>query len=135
MVMRIGQVADSVGLPSQTIRFYERQGLLPPPRRGPNGYRDYDDSTVARLRFIRTAQTAGLTLGEIASIVDLRDDGEVPCSHVHTLLLNKLHDVRARQRELAGPEAELEHRIARSHKLDPADCTSTQICNILSARD
>lgn len=106
-----------------------------PPRRGPNGYRDYDDSTVARLRFIRTAQTAGLTLGEIASIVDLRDDGEVPCSHVHTLLLNKLHDVRARQRELAGLEAELEHRIARSHKLDPADCTSTQICNILSARD
>ncbi len=100
--MRIGQVADSVGLPSQTIWVLRAARPAPSARRGPNGYRDYHDDTVARLRFIRTAQTAGLTLGEITSIVDLRDDGEAPRSHVHTLLLNKLHDVRARQRELAG---------------------------------
>ncbi|CAN5129231.1 Cd(II)/Pb(II)-responsive transcriptional regulator [soil metagenome] len=133
--MRIGQVADRVGLTSQTIRFYERQGLLPAPRRGPNGYRDYDDATIPRLQFIRTAQGAGLTLVEIASVVDLRDEGEIPCSHVHALLLDKLHDVRARQRELAGLEAELAHLIARSHTLDPADCTGAEICNILTSPD
>jgi MerR family mercuric resistance operon transcriptional regulator len=132
MVMRIGEVADAVGLPSQTIRFYERRGLLPAPRRGANGYRDYDASTVTRLQFIGSAQAAGLTLVEIASIVGLRDEGKAPCAHVHHLLLNKLHDVQDRQRELARLERELDQLIARSHRLDPAGCTDTEICNILS---
>lgn len=105
--MRIGEVADAAGLATQTIRFYERKGLLPRPRRGPNGYRDYDASMLVRLRFIRTAQTAGLTLVEIASIIGLRDDGFTPCTHVQSLLLTKLHDVKARQRELVAVEAEL----------------------------
>jgi len=134
MVMRIGEVADAVGLSSQTIRFYERRGLLPPPRRGPNGYRDYDASTETRLQFIRSAQAAGLTLVD-ASIVGLRDDGKAPCAHVHHLLLNKLHDVQARQRELARLETTLDQLIARSHRLDPAGCTDTEICNILSGGD
>ena len=83
--------------------------------------------------FIRTAQAAGLTLVEIASIVDLRDDGPVPCRHVTTLLENKLADVRTRRRELAEVEAELGHLIERGHDLDPAECTDTDICHILAA--
>ena len=130
--MRIGEVADASGVPAQTIRFYERQGLLPHPRRGPNGYRAYDASTLNRLRFIRGAQAAGLTLVEIASILDLRGEGAVPCAHVQTLLSTKLHDVQARQRELAVLEAELEELISRSHELDPADCTDEQICHIIA---
>lgn len=130
--MRIGEAAEAAGVPAQTIRFYEREGLLPPPRRGPNGYRDYDDSTLNRLRFIRSAQAAGLTLVEIASILDLRGEGAVPCAHVQTLLSTKLHDVQARQRELAVLEAELEELISRSHELDPADCTDEQICHIIA---
>lgn len=59
--MLIGELANAVGLPSQTIRFYERKGLLPAPERGVNGYRTYDESTLARLRFVQTAQAAGLT--------------------------------------------------------------------------
>ena len=99
----------------------------------PNGYRDYDGSMLVRLRFIRTAQTAGLTLVEIASIIALRDDGATPCSHVQSLLLTKLCDVRLRQRELAAAETELGSLIDRSHRLDPADCTNAQICHIISA--
>ncbi len=131
--MRIGAVADATGVPAQTIRFYERKGLLPQPRRGPNGYREYDASTLNRLRFIRTAQAAELTLVEIASILDLREEGAVPCAHVQSLLWTKLHDVQARQRELAVLEAELEGLISRSHELDPADCTDQQICHIITA--
>jgi len=130
--MRIGAVADAAGVPTQTIRFYEREGLLPPPRRAPNGYREYDASTLNRLRFIRSAQAAGLTLVEIASILDLRGEGAVPCAHVQSLLATKLHDVQARQRELADLEAELEELIGRSHELDPADCTDRQICHIIA---
>ena len=83
--MLIGELADAVGVTSQAIRFYERKGLLPDAERGANGYRVYDESTLARLRFIDVAQAAGLTLSEIRSIIDLRDDGTVPCAHVATL--------------------------------------------------
>ena len=95
--MRIGAAADAAGVPTQTIRFYERRGLLPQPPRGTNGYREYDTSVLARLAFIRSGQAAGLTLVEVASILDLRRDGAVPCEHVHSLLLAKLNDIRARQ--------------------------------------
>jgi len=130
--MRIGEAADAAGVPTQTIRFYERRGLLPQPPRGTNGYREYDTSVLARLAFIRSGQAAGLTLVEVASILDLRRDGAVPCEHVHSLLLAKLNDIRARQRELADLEAELQSLISRSDRLDPADCTDTQICHIIA---
>ena len=131
--MLIGELADAVGLPSQTIRFYERRGLLPEPVRGANGYRIYDESTRTRLHFVQAAQAAGLTLAEIGSIIDLRDDGNVPCAHVATLIHSKLADVRARIRDLAALEAELDVLIERSHRLDPADCTDADICHILAA--
>ena len=130
--MLIGELADTVGLPSQTIRFYERRGLLPEPVRGANGYRIYDESTLTRLNFIHTAQAAGLTLAEIGSIIDLRDDGNVPCTHVASLLDSKLAAVRTRIRSLAALEAELEEVIERSHRLDPAGCTDADICHILT---
>lgn len=130
--MLIGELADTVGLPSQTIRFYERRGLLPEPERGTNGYRIYDQSTLTRLRFIHTAQAAGLALAEIGSIIDLRVDGNVPCTHVASLIVSKLADVRTRIRSLVVLEAELEEVIERSHRFDPADCTDADICHILT---
>ncbi len=131
--MLIGELADAAGLPSQTIRFYERRGLLPEPERGANGYRTYDPSMLTRLNFVQTAQAAGLTLAEIASIIDLRDDGTVPCAHVASLIDRKLANVRARMKDLAVLETELESLIDRSHRLNPADCTDADICHILSA--
>jgi len=129
----IGELADAAGLPSQTIRFYERRGLLPEPVRGANGYRIYDESTLTRLTFVRTAQAAGLTLAEIGSVIDLRDDGNVPCTHVGILIDSKLADVRARITDLTILETELQALIERSLRLDPADCTDAHICQILSA--
>ncbi len=130
--MRIGEVADAAGVSTQTIRFYERRDLIPQPLRGTNGYREYDASVLTRLAFIRSGQSAGLTLSEVASILDLRRDGAVPCGHVHSLLQAKLEEIRARQRELAMLETELVGIIGRSDRLDPADCTDTQICHIIA---
>jgi DNA-binding transcriptional MerR regulator len=130
--MRIGEVADAVGVATQTVRFYERKGLLPEPRRGPNGYRQYDASSVTCLEFIHSGQAAGLSLAEIATILDLRREGASPCAHVHSLLATKLLDVQARQRELAILEAELEDLISRSQQLDPTDCTDEAICHIIA---
>ncbi|HMM83493.1 MAG TPA: heavy metal-responsive transcriptional regulator [Terrimesophilobacter sp.] len=132
--MRIGDVASAVGLSTQTIRFYERRGLLPKPHRDPNGYRTYDPAILARLQFIRNGQGAGLTLLEVAAILELRGEGTSPCTHVRELLSTKLEDVRARQSELVALEAELESLISRSQRLDPADCTDVAVCHIIAPR-
>jgi DNA-binding transcriptional MerR regulator len=131
--MLIGELAETVGLPTQTIRFYERKGLLCAPERGANGYRQYDESTLTRLRFINVAQAAGLTLSEIRSIIDLRDDGTVPCAHVTALMDSKLSEVRSRITRLAALQAELEGLLERSALLDPGDCADDDICHILTS--
>ena len=132
--MLIGELADAVGVTSQTVRFYERKGLLPDAERGANGYRVYDESTLRRLRFINVAQAAGLTLSEIRSIIDLRDEGTVPCAHVVTLIDTKLADVRARIRHLEALKSELEALLERSRLLDPADCADGDICHVLTTQ-
>jgi MerR family mercuric resistance operon transcriptional regulator len=120
--MKIGELSRVSGVASQTIRFYERRGLLSPSAREGNGY---------RLDFIRFAQAAGLTLAEIASVITIRDAGEAPCAHVSTLLTAKLEDVQRRQRELAVLEAELNRLIAASLDLDPTDCEPGGVCSVI----
>ncbi|TAM67794.1 MAG: heavy metal-responsive transcriptional regulator [Microbacteriaceae bacterium] len=129
--MRIGDLALATGVTPQTIRFYEREGLLPSVQREHNGYRQYDNQAASRLQFIRSAQAAGLTLTEISSIITLRQNGEVPCTHVSALLTDKLEGVRSRQRELDRLEAELLHLISASGELDPADCSAAAMCQII----
>ena len=129
--MKIGDLSRVSGVPSQTIRFYERRGLLSPSGREGNGYRRYDRAAASRLDFIRSAQTAGLTIAEIASVITVRDAGEAPCAHVSTLLTAKLDDVQRRQRELAVLEAELHHLIAASRDLDPTDCEPRGVCSVI----
>ena len=129
--MRIGELAERVGVPTRTIRFYERRGLLAEPRRSANGYREYGPSAVGRLKFIRSAQAAGLTLEEIRGVVEIRDTGEAPCLHLEGLLNAKLAQVRRRQVELVEMERELEGLLERSRNLDPADCGPGHICHII----
>lgn len=129
--MLIGELAAAAGVPSQTVRFYEGEGLVPPPERAANGYRMYDDQTLARLRFIRAAQACGLTLAEVRGVLDVRDGGEAPCNHVATLVEDKLTDVRQRIADLRSLEAELRELRTRSRSLDPADCTDAEICHLL----
>src|SRR5438270_2628179 len=72
MALTIGQVADAADVNIQTIRYYERRGLFPTPRRTPAGYRQYADDAVARLRFIKHAQELGFSLQEIQELLGLR---------------------------------------------------------------
>ena len=130
-VVNIGDLSSASGVPTPTIRFYEKRGLLPEPQRQPNGYRIYEPSAVDRIAFIKRAQGAGLTLTEIGGVLDVRADGRTPCSHVSQLLSSKLSDVDAQMRELRTLRRELEALIDRSKLLDPADCTDGDICHIL----
>lgn len=130
--MRIGELADQTGISTQAIRFYERRRLLAPPDREANGYREYNPTVALRLTFIRTAQAAGLTLTEIGEVLAVRDAEQAPCGHVTGVLAQKLDEVHARQRDLASLEAELQQLLEAARRLDPADCTASEICHIIA---
>jgi DNA-binding transcriptional MerR regulator len=91
--MRIGALADELGLNPKTVRYYERIGLLPEPRRTPAGYRDYDETTADLVQFIKAAQRLGLSLDAIRDIVTITDRAERPCPRVRELLRRKVADI------------------------------------------
>ncbi|HEX2273698.1 MAG TPA: heavy metal-responsive transcriptional regulator [Acidimicrobiales bacterium] len=105
--MRIGELADHVGVNPKTVRYYESIGLLPQPERLPSGYRDYTDDDLDRLRFVRTAQRLGLSLAEISEILRLRERGERPCEYVLEAVDRQLADLDRRLAEMAELRREL----------------------------
>ncbi|MBI5426463.1 MAG: heavy metal-responsive transcriptional regulator [Opitutae bacterium] len=99
--MTIGELAKSAGVNVQTIRFYEREGLLPDAHRWPDsGYRDFDDEALLRLRFIRSAKELGFTLREIRELLDLRILPGESCAEMKHLLELKLTDLDRRMQEM-----------------------------------
>lgn len=129
--MRIGEVSDRVGIPTSTIRYYERTQLIDPPERTEAGYRNYGSATVDRLAFIRDAQVGGLTLNQIGSILGVRDAGETPCAHVSALLDERLGEVEAGITALQATKAELTKLRSRASRTDPAQCGDDDICVII----
>ena len=79
MQVKIGQVAQEADVSVDTVRFYERRGVLPVPRRRPSGYRMYPESTVERIRMARTLQNLGLTLEEVIDALHAQDSGTATC--------------------------------------------------------
>ena len=132
--MKIGDVARQSGLTTTTIRYYEEIGLVPPPARASNGYRDYGPEAVQRLRFVRDAQDGGLSLSEIASILELRGQGEPTCHHVIELMERHLADVDQRIERLQASREIYAGLIARAKGLDPADCTDPDRCQTIVAK-
>jgi MerR family mercuric resistance operon transcriptional regulator len=96
----IGQVAAEAGVNIRTLRFYEREGVLPPPERRPSGYRTYSPETVSLVRFIKRAQALGYTLAEAKELLALRDTRGAACAEVQRNAGQKLADVRERIRQL-----------------------------------
>ena len=94
--LTIGQVARRAGIGIETMRFYERQGLIKEPPRRDSGYRQYPDDVVARLRFIKRAKELGFSLKEIKELLALRVDPETTCAEVKSRAQAKIVDVEAK---------------------------------------
>jgi DNA-binding transcriptional MerR regulator len=118
MALTVSALADQVGLSADTVRYYERVGLLPEPARSAAGYRLYDQDAVGRLRLIKGAQRAGLRLREIGELLQVADRGLCPCGHTETLLRQRLAEVRAELDRLRALETELTRLLV--HDPDPA---------------
>jgi DNA-binding transcriptional MerR regulator len=132
--VRIGELAELSGVPAKTIRYYEEIDVLAAPARTASGYREYDESTLDRLAFVRAAQALGFTLGEIREIVALRDRGEVPCGHVLDLLRSRADDLERRISELQRLRSDLDGLASRARRLDPADCDTQRVCHLIGTR-
>jgi DNA-binding transcriptional MerR regulator len=130
--LRIGELAARAGLSADTLRFYERRGLLEPAARTNSGYRLYDASALDRLGFIRRAQALGLTLDEVRETIQIAARGVRPCAHVRERLARRLEDVDARIVELRSLRAMLSRALARAGDL--VDCR-TGVCVIIDAAD
>lgn len=103
----ISQLARAAGVGVETVRFYERKGLLDAPARKDSGYRQYDDDAVERLKFIRRAQQVGFTLKEIQDLLALRDDPDARRADVRERAGEKVADIDAKVRDLLAMRASL----------------------------
>lgn len=100
-LLTIGQVSRLAGVNRQTIRYYEREGIIEPPRRKDSGYRIYDSGIVRRIRFIKRAQTLGFTLKEINELLALRNDApKINCRDVKQYALDKVKSVEKKLADL-----------------------------------
>src|SRR6516162_2760787 len=98
--LKIGQLAQRASVNLQTIRYYEREGLLPEPPRLSSGYRLYSDSMVRRVRFIKRAQEIGFSLAEIRELLSLRADGRRDRNEVPSIAQAKVNDIDGKIRTL-----------------------------------
>jgi MerR family transcriptional regulator, mercuric resistance operon regulatory protein len=109
--LTIGKVARAAGVNVETVRYYQRTGLVPEPRRPAGSVRRYSDETVARLRFIKRAQELGFTLAEIRRLLALGDPQS--CGKARALAADKLSVVRARIADLERMRTVLESLVER----------------------
>src|SRR5690348_11902107 len=118
--LTIGEVARRAGIGVETVRFYEREGLLAEPARRASGYRQYGEDAVPRLRFIRRAKTLGFTLKEIAELLALRDDPDATRADVRRQAQSKVADIEAKVRDLQRMKEALLTLAATCHGDGPA---------------
>ncbi len=123
--MQIGAVAKRLGVTPDAIRFYERNALLPPPSRTAGGFRQYRESDVETLQFIRRVQELGFTLKEFSELLALRHTRLQPCAPVRCQLERKLFHVRQKVADLQELEHQLRmalRRCSNEMRKRPAHC-------------
>ncbi|MES2509978.1 MAG: Cd(II)/Pb(II)-responsive transcriptional regulator [Pseudomonadota bacterium] len=125
--MKIGDLAKSAHTQTETIRYYEREGLLPQANRSAANYRVYDETHVKRLAFIRHCRSLDMTLGEIQALLHFKDSPKEDCGEVNALLDEHIDHVEIRIRELRTLQKEL-----KGLRLQCVSKTTADGCGILS---
>jgi DNA-binding transcriptional MerR regulator len=106
-----GELAELAGVSRDTLRHYERKGVLPRPLRGHNSYRQYPSEALQRVQLVRRALSVGFTLDELAKVLKVRDVGGAPCEEVRSMAAQKLLNVEDQIRELSKLRDELQQTL------------------------
>jgi DNA-binding transcriptional MerR regulator len=132
----VGQLARLAGLKSDTLRFYERAGLMPKAERTAGGYRAYGPDAVERLHFIRKAQALGFSLDQIKRILRLRQSGSLPCDYVIELAEQRLKETDQELTRLEQFRTALGRYVRHWKRTASHDaCAATQFCNLIEEID
>lgn len=118
--LTIGQLAKQAGVGVETIRFYEREGLLDEPARRASGYRQYAEGAVERVKFLRRAQRLGFTLKDARDLLDLKHDPSADRAEVREKATRKVADTEQKIRDLEAMREDLSLLIAECHGAGPA---------------
>jgi DNA-binding transcriptional MerR regulator len=131
--MKIQEFANLTGLSAKTIRYYESIGILSPPPRAPNGYREYTEQDLARARFVAGTRSLDLSLEEIREILAMQDRREAPCRTLLNLIEQKADQIEERIRLLRQMEVDLRrlHRLGLTFPTDDIDGKNC-ICHLVS---
>jgi DNA-binding transcriptional MerR regulator len=129
--MKIGELAKKLDLNTQTIRYYERIGLLPKPERTEAGYRSYREEDEERLRFVKNARNSGLNLGEVKEVLAFHERGEAPCAYVTEALARRAEEVERQIAELTEFKEELDRLYERARKQPARKPWQGNYCHII----
>ena len=119
--MNIGQAAERAGLPVKTLRYYEEIGLVAPDRQ-PNGYRDYGEADVHKLRFLQRARGLGFSIEDCRALLSLYEDRNRASADVKRLALARIDDIDRKLEELKGLRATLDSLARACQGNDRPDC-------------
>lgn len=120
--MKIGALARSTGTKVETVRYYEKIGLLPPPARTAGNYRDYGIDHLARLSFVRRARDLGFTLEAVRDLLALSDDKTQSCDAVDAIACLHLGEIERKIGDLSSLRGELEHVMKSCRHGTVAEC-------------
>lgn len=130
--LTVGALAARAGVTPDTLRYYERVGLLPAPPRSHGGYRMYEPAAADRVAFIRKARALGLSLDDVCEVLRIADSGTPPCEHVRAALDRRMREVEARIAELESLRGTLARALRRSRSLPVA---RSCVCEIIESEE
>jgi MerR family transcriptional regulator, copper efflux regulator len=119
--MNIGDASDRTGLPAKTIRYYEEIGLVRPDR-GENGYRDYREADIHKLRFLQRSRGLGFSVEECRQLLSLYEDRDRASADVRRIAIAKLEEIDRKIRELTVLRRTLETLVHACHGNERPDC-------------
>lgn len=118
----IGQLAHEASVPTSTVRYYERRGLLRPDSRSKSNYRVYGEASLETLLFVRSAQAAGFTLADIDALLEFRDSDSAPCKEVQDLIAVRLNLVVEQIKHLKDVDRMLRAWMKICHEAEQSGC-------------
>lgn len=133
--MQIKELSDRTGLQDKTIRYYEEVGVLPPPRRLPNGYRDYGEADVERAKFVAGLRRLDFSLDDISEVLAMRDRGEAPCRVILDSMSEKADEIAQRIADLSRLEKDLRYlySLGLTFPTDDVDGKNC-VCHLVSEK-
>ncbi len=122
-MLRIGEVANKSHVGVETVRFYEREGLIALPKRNVSGYRQYSESAIKQIQFIKHAKTLGFSLKEIRELIKLKSTSDARCKSIKSTAKAKIADIQEKIDALKRMKMALEPLVAQCKSSDPiSDC-------------